>query len=393
MGKPTKSKQTTLSVILESKKSIETKLLISLDTESRAALLKEYTTPTPAKRQIEEYAERLQGEWNNLQSQINENVKAIIDQQGKTALLKEYDEKRLELSNKLSINDKEGKDVNLILKELQSVDKLRSKIYNDAHNSLPNEYNERSLMISSQMSANTQEAIQWEILNLKCLLSDSIKLSTQEVYKVVNENKDYPELLKYLLQKKNKFNQYKLKQATRLIGRETKIEFDIEDIEKYEEVLTEQISYVREMLHLSRNENSSIENLEETKQPQPSKHLAFTYSKTGASAKNNLTEFRKDLIAAGFIDKGTSLANFNKVFKNELPVNPIKWTGNLSELYYLIKLLHNDKKLINSTGKEVWKITANCFVDADGNNYDYQKFRGQKNPASKIKLDTIVSHL
>lgn len=129
------------------------------------------------------------------------------------------------------------------------------------------------------------------------------------------------------------------------------------------------------------------------KQKPPSKHIAFTYSNTSVDAKYNLTECRKDLISAGFIDKSTSLANFKKIFKNELPAIPIKWTGNLSELYYLIKLLHNDKKLINSTGKEVWKITANCFVDADGNKYDYQKFRGQKNPVSKSKLDTIVSHL
>ena len=392
MGKSAKSKQNTLSLILESKKSIETKLLISLDTESRAALLKEYTEPTPAKRQIEEYAESLHTEWSKLEAKINENVKSIIDKQGKTALLKEYDNKRLELQNKLSIIDKEGKNINPLLKELQAIDKLRLKIYNEAHNSLPTEYNERRLRISAQMGANTQEAIQWELLNLKCFLSDSIKLATQEIYKVVNENKDYPELLKYLLEKKNKFNQYKLKQETRLIGRETKIEFDIEDIEKYEEVLTEQINYVREMIHLSRTDDKPNENLEEPKQQPPSKHIAFTYSNTSVDAKYNLTEFRKDLISKGFIDKSTSLANFNKVFKNQLPANPIKWTGNLSELYYLIKHLQKGKK-INSTGKEVWKITANCFIDVNGNIYDYTKFRGQKNPKSKSKLDTLVSHL
>lgn len=125
---------------------------------------------------------------------------------------------------------------------------------------------------------------------------------------------------------------------------------------------------------------------------QKTQDIAFTYSKSGASAKSNLTEFRKDLISAGFIDRSTTLATFNKVFKNQLPANPIKWLGNLSELYYLIKALQKEKK-INRTGNEVWKITANCFVDANGNKYISSKFKGQKNPKYTSKLDAIVAHL
>jgi hypothetical protein len=122
-------------------------------------------------------------------------------------------------------------------------------------------------------------------------------------------------------------------------------------------------------------------------------HIAFNYIKKGASFKNNLTEFRRCLIDGGFIDKLTKLADFNKIFKNELPDTPIIWSGNLSELYYLIKTLHNDKKLIDNTGKEVWKITANCFVDSNSNQFDWAKFRGQKPPASSKKLDKIISVL
>jgi len=122
-------------------------------------------------------------------------------------------------------------------------------------------------------------------------------------------------------------------------------------------------------------------------------HIAFTYSKKLPKDKNNLTEFRKSLIEGGFIDKSTKLTDFNKVFKNERITVPIRWSGNLSELYYLIKTLHNDKKLIDNTGKEVWKITANCFVDANGNQFDWAKFRGQKIPVSSRKLDKIISVL
>lgn len=130
----------------------------------------------------------------------------------------------------------------------------------------------------------------------------------------------------------------------------------------------------------------------ETKKEKP-KNLSFTYILKGASSRNNLTEFKRSLIEGGFIDKSITLADFNKVFKNERITVPIIWSGNLSELYYLIKILHNDKKLVENTGKEVWKITANCFVDSNSTQFDWAKFRGQKTPASSKKLDKIISVL
>jgi len=122
-------------------------------------------------------------------------------------------------------------------------------------------------------------------------------------------------------------------------------------------------------------------------------HIAFTYSKKLPKDQNNLTEFRKSLIEGGFIDKSTKLTDFKKLFRNELPDNLIIWLGGISELYYLIKTLHNDKKLIDNTGKEVWKITSNCFIDTNGNQFDWAKFRGQKIPVSSKKLDKIISVL
>jgi hypothetical protein len=123
------------------------------------------------------------------------------------------------------------------------------------------------------------------------------------------------------------------------------------------------------------------------------KHKSFTYTKKGASNQSKITDFRKDLIDAGFIDKSTKLADFNKVFKNELPTEPIKWLGNVSELCYLIRQMHNEKEVVVNTDKEVWKITAKCFIQADGTCYDWSKLRGQKPPANTKKLDNIISNL
>ncbi|MFN5183537.1 MAG: hypothetical protein ACK5D5_11010 [Bacteroidota bacterium] len=124
-----------------------------------------------------------------------------------------------------------------------------------------------------------------------------------------------------------------------------------------------------------------------------SKHNSFSYKKTGASSQTKITEFRKDLIDAGLIDKSTKLADFNKIFKNETPSNPIKWSGSISELCYLIKQIHNEKRLVENTDKEVWKITANCFVQSDGTEFIWSKLRGQKKPANTNKLDKIISNL
>jgi|GEM_PF-4163652 hypothetical protein len=120
---------------------------------------------------------------------------------------------------------------------------------------------------------------------------------------------------------------------------------------------------------------------------------AFKYKKKGASDQTKIANLRSNLIDKCLIAEATPLMDFKKIFRNELPTEPIKWTGTLSELYYFIKQMHLELKLIEDLGNEIWKITANCFVSKDGNKYDYAKFRLQKAPANTSQLDKILSNL
>jgi hypothetical protein len=93
------------------------------------------------------------------------------------------------------------------------------------------------------------------------------------------------------------------------------------------------------------------------------------------------------------ISDSIMLKDFRKIFKNERLDNPIVWMGTLEELKYFVKLLHSDYELIDNLDKDIWKVTASIFVDKDNHNYDWQKFRGQKDPSRTEFIKSIVSHL
>lgn len=122
-----------------------------------------------------------------------------------------------------------------------------------------------------------------------------------------------------------------------------------------------------------------------------SKNIAFTYVGTSASFKPKITEFKNCLVDDGFIDKSTKLADFNKIFKNRLPGNPIIWLGSRTDLKYLIRSL-KESKLIQSVGNDLWKITSNCFIVDDNTTYDFRKYKSLKDPTPAIcnKLDRII---
>lgn len=125
-----------------------------------------------------------------------------------------------------------------------------------------------------------------------------------------------------------------------------------------------------------------------------SKNIAFTYIDKNANFKSKITEFKSRLVDDGFIDKSTKLIDFNKIFKNKLPGNPIIWLGSRTELKYLIRSL-KELKLIQSVGNDLWKITSICFSVNDDTLYDFRKYKGLKKPTPAIcnKLDRIIKGL
>lgn len=120
--------------------------------------------------------------------------------------------------------------------------------------------------------------------------------------------------------------------------------------------------------------------------------VAFTYNRF----KNNLPALNDVLVSLKknkFISSDTSITEFRKIFNNTKPDNTIQWIGNISELKYFVKLLHNDFKLIINLKKDIWKVTSQLFIDKNKKPFDWTKFRAQKPPTRANLLELAVRHL
>lgn len=109
--------------------------------------------------------------------------------------------------------------------------------------------------------------------------------------------------------------------------------------------------------------------------------------------QSNLTNLLDSLKKSGFVDKNTGLGSFRKIFSGSDNFNPIIWTGNKSELAYFIKLIHNEKKKVKSTKKEIWNTTIKCFIKPDRSPFASDELRNSKTPAAAEQIRTIVSNL
>lgn len=112
---------------------------------------------------------------------------------------------------------------------------------------------------------------------------------------------------------------------------------------------------------------------------------SFTY-KYLATNSDNLTDLFDSLKKNGFISKDTTLHNFKKVFSGKEIDTPIVWTGNMSDLNYFVKLIHNKNKLVVDLKQHQWKVTCKCFVQHNGQKFDRIKLKQQKKPKSTFHL-------
>ncbi len=141
-------------------------------------------------------------------------------------------------------------------------------------------------------------------------------------------------------------------------------------------------------------DNSQVQKLDPASVSKPKKIIpvAYTYIKYKSNL-SAITDLMTSLIKIKLLPEGTDKKEFRKIFNNTAPLKPIIWSGNFSELAYFIKLLHNDFNLISNLNANIWKITANLFVDINGNPFDKNKFRGQKHPAKADLIEKAVDHL
>jgi hypothetical protein len=120
---------------------------------------------------------------------------------------------------------------------------------------------------------------------------------------------------------------------------------------------------------------------------------SFTYIEL-AKNPDKLTDLCDSLKKHIFISQETNVPNFKRIFSNSEIKSPVVWTGKISELFYFIKLIHNDYKLVEDLKQKQWEVTCQCFVDADGNSFDRSKFRSLKRPNSTGHIiKKIVEHL
>ncbi|MFD2529343.1 hypothetical protein [Polaribacter marinaquae] len=123
-----------------------------------------------------------------------------------------------------------------------------------------------------------------------------------------------------------------------------------------------------------------------------SKHNSFTYKKWRFES-TNLTSLKDSLIRKKLIASDTDLKDFRKAFSGEEIEKPIVWTGNISELSYFIKQLHNVLKLVVDLKQQQWAVTINCFIQENGEQYNRTKLRTQKVPATSKNIDMALKTL
>jgi len=159
----------------------------------------------------------------------------------------------------------------------------------------------------------------------------------------------------------------------------------ISDIIKYES--NTQISNLNKEDTLSKN-HSIVEKGRSSK----INHHSFKYKKINTS-QSNLTDLLNSLKRVNLVHKETILKDFRKVFNDELITRPIVWTGNVSELYYFIKRLHNDLKYVDDLKKQQWGVAIKCFIQADNTPYDRRRLSTQKPPSTAKRIDKVLNTL
>ncbi len=126
----------------------------------------------------------------------------------------------------------------------------------------------------------------------------------------------------------------------------------------------------------------------------PGEKIGFTYIHLTDHA-DYLNDFCDSLKKAKMIDQTTALKDFKKLFMGKPVSVPVRWTGGVGELYFLIVLLHNDRKLVKELGvHELWDTACRCFVTKSGEPYNKANLRKGKRPNKTADtIETCVGQL
>ncbi len=108
---------------------------------------------------------------------------------------------------------------------------------------------------------------------------------------------------------------------------------------------------------------------------------------------DRISDLYESLKQIKYIHEDTRKIDFKKIFAGSFITHPVIWTGTVSELYYFIYLIHNKLKLVENTKNKHWKIACYCFIQDNGEAYDFKILKDQKAPAAKNKLENLLNCL
>ena len=110
-----------------------------------------------------------------------------------------------------------------------------------------------------------------------------------------------------------------------------------------------------------------------------SKALSFKYKKLATNSEA-IKDLCDSLKFNDLIDKKTNLTDFKKIFSGEEINKPVVWTGNISDLYYFVALIHNELKYVENLKQQHWKVTCRCFIKPDNSIFEHTSLKTQKKP-------------
>jgi len=120
---------------------------------------------------------------------------------------------------------------------------------------------------------------------------------------------------------------------------------------------------------------------------------SFKYQKL-ADCPDNLNDLFDNLKKNKFISDDSSIYDFKKIFSGGKNIKPVIWTGNQSDLFYFIKLIYTDHKLVKNLKQKQWLVACNCFIPSEGNTFNPQSLRKSKTPSlSRQLIENAVSLL
>ena len=162
----------------------------------------------------------------------------------------------------------------------------------------------------------------------------------------------------------------------------------IKNFKNYMVIAIEVQIYKLAVLDLKSSEIKNI-TVAQTKTKPKLIYQSFTYIKSITNT-DTLKNLKSSLEVNDFIEKDAKWTDFRRIFSGKEVKSKIIWNGKESLVYFIRQL--KKLKLIKPV-KEIWKISVNCFIDSDGNEFEAVNLNGQKKPSDTSKIDRIINNL